>query len=230
MNNRVKVIICEDTEEYLHKVEQIVKKNFIDKSEIVLFSDYNSNFFEYIKSLSEPVIYILDVEVPTMSGIDVAKRIRKNDYKSIIIFITGYNDLDTLVSRNNIMALNYINKFDSMKKNLINSLSLAFSMLGQEYILSLNYGNICYRINTKNILYITRDTFIRKVRIVCDNSEHTVNDSLSGLLKMLPNYFEKTHRACIVNTNRVIKYDYNNKLIEFDNGSTCNLLSKRYQV
>ena len=35
-----------------------------------------------------------------------------------------------------------------------------------------------------------------------------------------------THRSCYVNTSKIYKVDWKNNVIYFDNGATCELLSR----
>ena len=52
-------------------------------------------------------IYLLDIETPSASGIDIARKIRKHDIESMIIFITGHEELGDVVLKNNTMFLSF---------------------------------------------------------------------------------------------------------------------------
>lgn len=107
-----------------------------------------------------------------MSGIDVARRIRKKDYTSVIIFLSGHDDLCKIIAKKNLMCLNFINKFDNLEKNLTKSLELALSIVGTKRLLHLVSKGVTYNIALNRILYITRDTISRKLTIVCDNTTY----------------------------------------------------------
>ena len=50
-----------------------------------------------MKAEQKPDMYILDIEMPGMDGLAVAKKIRTYDSKALIVFLTswiGYNKLD----------------------------------------------------------------------------------------------------------------------------------------
>lgn len=129
----INIIICDDNIRDANKIEKIVKRYF-NKMEfnIYKYNDYDSKFLKIIDSDLVNKVYLLDIETPSMSGIDVARRIRKNDYSSIIIFLSGHDDLSRIVAKKNIMALNFINKFDNLEHNLKHSLDLALSVVGKK--------------------------------------------------------------------------------------------------
>ncbi len=163
-----------------------------------------------------------------MSGIDVARIIRKTDYSSVIIFLSGHDDLSRIVAKKNIMSLNFINKFDNLEHNLKYSLDLALSVVGKRRRVKFESRNVIYNIALDNILYVTRDTLSRKSIIVCDNNIYEVYINLKNVVGKLGDDFVQTHRACYVNKNRVKVINYKEKYIMFDNSKMIDLVSKKY--
>ena len=163
-----------------------------------------------------------------MSGIDVARIIRKKDYSSVIIFLSGHDDLSRLTSKKNLMVLNFINKFDSLEKNLRNSLDIALSIVGKKRRIKLECKGISYNLELDKIIYVTRDTITRTSLIVCDNTTYKIKLNLKSIANELGDNFIQTHRACFVNKQRIKIIDYKNRVITFDNDMTINLVSKKY--
>lgn len=225
----INIIICDDIVDDVNKIEKIVKNHFKTlKYNIYKFNDFDKNFMKIVNLDLENKIYLLDIETPSMSGIDAARIIRKNDYSSVIIFLSGHDDLSRLVAKRNIMALNFINKYDNLKSNLTHSLDLALSFVGKKRRVRLSCKNITYNIEIDSILYITRETVSRKTIIVCDKDTYYLNVGLNRVISELSNDFVQTHRACFVNRNRIHQIDKKNMIITFDNESSINLLSKKY--
>ena len=81
----------------------------------------------------------------------------------------------------------------------------------------------------RDILYITTDTQARKTLIVTDYTTFKVNKSLVEMESLLNDRFMKTHRACIVNKDRVIYIDMKSRCICFDNQTEIDLLSREYK-
>lgn len=225
----INIIICDDNVKDANKVQKIVK-DYMNNIEynIYLYNDFDKNFLKIIDADLENKIYLLDIETPSMSGIDVARKIRKNDYSSVIIFFSGHDDLSRIIAKKNLMALNFINKFDNLKENLKSSLDLALSIVGKKRRVKLYSKGVVYNLDIDKILYITRDTISRKSTIICDNATYEVNISLKNIISELNEDFIQTHRACFVNKNRIKYFDYKNKCITFDNMVSTTLVSKRY--
>ena len=226
------IIICDDVKRDLDKVKNSTKKimdSLKMKYNEIIFSDYDDSFIDIIVKKIPFKIYILDIETPSRSGIDVARIIRRKDYTSPIIFLTGHNDLGMELLTEDIAFTSFINKFvnyeNRLKKSIINSIN----MLHKRRILRVNDGNTLYTINLDDILYITKESVSRKTIIVTDYNEFQLNKSLQSMKELLDEYFIQTHRACIINKNRLCKIDFKRKIICFDNNSQIDLLSNKYK-
>ena len=223
------IVICDDIVNDANKIERIVKKHLKGLDfKIYMFYDFDNKFFKIVNSNIENKIYLLDIDTPTMSGIDVARYIRKNDYDSVIIFLSGHDDLSRIAAKKNLMVLNFINKFDSLEKNLSNSLDIAINLVGRKRRVILNSGNILYNLEIDKILYITTDTINRCSLVVCDNNTYKIKLSIKKIVSELGNSFVQTHRACFVNKNRIEVINYKELSIMFDNKTKIDLVSKKY--
>lgn len=223
------IIICDDNVKDANKVERIVKKHFKGLNYTIFMSyDFDKNFMKIADSPLENKIYLLDIETPSRSGIDVARHIRKNDYNSVIIFLSAHDDLSRIVAKKNLMVLNFINKFDSLEKNLINSLDIAISLVGRKRRVIFETKGITYNLDIDKILYVTKETVTRQSVIVCDNTTYYINMNLKHVVKKLNDDFIQTHRACFVNKNRIKIIDQKEMFIVFDNMLKIKLISKKY--
>ena len=228
----INVIICDDNEKDRLNVEKITKK-FMEKSnkeyKIHVYEDYNKKFYSLVDSNIPFKIYLLDMETPSRSGIDVAIEIRRKDVDSVIIFLTAHEELGNVVLKNDLMFLSFINKFDDFEMRLNNSLEKALNLLNKKNTIRFIDRNIVYTINVNDILYITKDSYERKTIIKTDYTEFKVNKTLLEIRKMLDDRFIQTHRACYINSDRQVRIDKSQKIITFDNGETIDLLSDKYR-
>ena len=111
----INFIIYEDNKEYRELYISIIlkligKENLAYK--IIELKEYNEKTFDTINKIKGNNIYILDVEVPGKSGLDLAKIIRNNgDWDSPIIISTTHEKLEypTLTSR--LLILDYVSKY-----------------------------------------------------------------------------------------------------------------------
>lgn len=225
-------IICDDNKKDLTNISNVVTKfmNKYDKEfNIYLFNDYNTKFYEIMNKKLPSKIYLLDIETPSKSGIDIAREIRKKDIDSVIIFLTAHEELGNVILKNDLLFLSFINKFDDLENRLSSSLEKALELLGKKNIIRFQDRGILYTINTNDILYLTKESFERKTIIKTDYTEFKVNKPLSDIILLLDNRFIQTHRACYVNSNRVSKIDKIRRTITFDNNETIDLLSEKYR-
>lgn len=226
----INFIICDDSEVDRKRVSMVIDK-FMMQNQLsykkYFFSDYDDAFLKMVKSSLPSKIYILDIEMPTRSGIDVARIIRNIDINSLLIFLTGHNELAETIIKNDFLFVAFINKFDNCEKRLEKTLVACKKLLGKKKYLRLKERSAIYTIDFDDILYITRDSVGRKSIIVTDYSEFKVGESLNSIENKLYGNFLRTHRSCIVNVNRVVLIDKAKKIIKFDNNFEIDLISKK---
>ena len=111
-------IVCDNNKNIVSKVSNIIDslmmKNNTDYK-IRKFYDYDEEFMAKMGEIGINKVYILDIQVNDMSGIDIARKIRKDDLQSAIIFLTSHSELAEYVVYNVIAPLGFVNKFNSDK-------------------------------------------------------------------------------------------------------------------
>lgn len=228
----INFIVCDDNKEDRDKIVKIVEKTMI-KNDIEyrmhLFEDYNKKFLNLINSNKPNKIYILDIETPTLSGIDVARKIRMTDNNSILIFLTGHEKFGNVVLQEDFLYLSFINKFDNMERRLINSIKKALNVVGEKRQFRFKDNRTIYQLAYNDILYITRDSLTRKTIVKLDYAQYELTMNLSQFVKLLNDDFIKTHRACYINRSRVSSYSKTKRKVTFDNGEEINIISTRFK-
>ena len=227
----INFIICDDVKKYREMAEKVIDA-YMMKNKVEykthLFEDYDNSFMKIVESKLSFKIYILDIETPSKSGIDIARYIRNKDVDSVLIFLTGHQELGNVVIKNDFLFLSFINKFDNCEERLKKSIDKALQVFKIKSIVKFKDNGIFYTIPQDDILYITRDSVDRKCIIITDYNEFKVGKSLSELESMVNDNFVKTHRACIVNRRRVLSCSKSLKQVVFDNGTTSDLISTRF--
>ncbi|MBR3198414.1 MAG: response regulator transcription factor [Bacilli bacterium] len=224
-------IICDDIPKDRKMIEQIISK-YMMKNKLEykthIFDDYDDNFIKIVNKKLPFKIYILDIETPTRSGIDIARIIRHKDVDSVLIFITGHQELGDIVMKNDFIFLAFINKFDNCEKRLTKAIDKSLKMFKIKKTIRFKDNGILYSIPLEDILYITRDSIERKCIIVTDYNEFKVGKNLNEIEKMLNDNFVKTHRACFMNQKRIVCHNKGKRIVTFDNGTKCDLISTRF--
>ena len=102
------LLIADDENLELKVLEKTVKKHFVDELEILASS--NGRKASQICDEVKPDIALLDIEMPGMNGIELAKYIKEKYADCIIIFITAYDRFDYAIEAIHIKALDYLLK------------------------------------------------------------------------------------------------------------------------
>ena len=226
-------IICDDDKNFLVKVENIIDKVMLKKDvdyKIRKYNDFDDKFMDMIKAKENARIYILDIELPSCSGITIGRGIRKKDLESPIIFLTGHEELGALLLRKDVNFFAFINKFEEFELRLKKNIELSLATLNKKRFLEIKDKKAYYRLSLDSIIYIMRDSVERKTIIYTENNVHPINKSLKEIEKELDDRFIKTHRSCIINKNRMAEVNYKERKIIFDNGIKIDLLSKKYKM
>ncbi len=105
MQNKPILLYVEDDEETMQDVAFLLKDSF-DK--IYTAKDGISALSIFKKN--KPDIILLDINIPNINGIDVAKKIRETNKKIPILFLTAYSDKDKLIDAINLGASSYLIK------------------------------------------------------------------------------------------------------------------------
>lgn len=227
-------ILVDSSNEARQKVKKIINSVMITNDieyEVKEFSNLTSELKDIINTNSFK-IYILAIGLDSsVSGIDVGKVIRQNDWDSELIYLTNHDNMFEKVFRSVYKVFDFIEKFDSMEKRVEKDIRKIVTRKWDKskYIYSNNRVN--FEIFLDEILYIYRDTVERKLVVMTTNGyTHKLNKNINELLKELDGRFRQVHRSCIVNTDKVNLYNWAKGYFVLDNNDKVDLLSKKYRV
>ena len=188
--------------------------------EVVGEADNGIKALELNKKLRPDIIF-LDIQMPQMSGMEVARQLLEEEHKPMVIFVTAYNQF--AVEAFEVNAIDYLLKpiseerlrnrledIDSMKvkeKDIdYNKLSKLIEEMNPttklEKRISLYHENKLIPIEIKDIIYITIED--RHTIIVSNKGRFETNSTLNELLdKLDPSMFFRSHKSYIVNLNSI---------------------------
>ena len=145
-------------------------------------------------------MYIFDIEMPGMSGLELAKEIRKEDAKALFVFLTGYTSYVMDVFE--VVTFDFIQKPATAEK-LSPVLLKAASYLNltrQEFVFS--YRKNQFRIQYSDILYIEKKG--RKAYIHTVSETFEANMTIEEIWKQLDaDMFSHIHVSYIVNLQHI---------------------------
>lgn len=227
----LKIIICEDNTVCLEKAISATHKalgNFDIEYKICKYLSYCDEMQKDIDDKINKKIYILDIELPNISGIQIADKIRTDDWDSIIIFVTSHPECKNDIFYARLMAYDYISKYSTYDKRLQQSIEKAAKIVGKKRVFSYKHNRTIYRIELDNILYIERINGTKKCIIYTETGhEYEISGNMQDILDKLDESFVLSHKSCIININKVKFVDYNSNTITLTNGEVIDKLSHR---
>lgn len=208
----MKCIIVEDEFPAREELKYFIKNH--SNIEIVSEFDNGIDVLKFIQENSIDVIF-LDINIPMLDGILLAKTINKFKYKPKIVFITAYKE--HAVEAFELEAFDYVLKPYSDQR-IINTLNKLKDCEENEKVLKREQNleeksdvqdTITMWKNDKIIVLKFDDIYYceaneRETIVYTKENEYIVKSSISEFFKSLSsNQFFKTHRSYIVNINKI---------------------------
>jgi len=226
----INFVVCDDEKEFRDKTTLVINKLLMKNNieyKIHEYGTYNKDLENFINNNLSSKIYILDIEMKnSISGIDIARKIRKNDWDSIIIMVTSHSELGYEALKAQIMLLDFISKFDECEKNLEKTLKKAIVKVDSKKIIQFQNSGVTHRLYLDDILYVTKDTVDRKCIIKTTYNEFAVNKTMNEMIEELGPSFYLSHRSCLVNIEKIKTVNWKDSIIWFNNGETIDLLAR----
>lgn len=225
MTNTINIAIVDDEEIQVELLEKYVKI-WANKKDIRVITEvfYNGESFQFSWSMDKTYdVLLLDIEMPGINGVELAKKIRKEDNLINIIFITAITDY--IGEGYDVEAINYLIKPIDEKK-LYECLDKAFEKTPKEEKITLieEQGEI-HRILQKDILYI--ESFGHNVEINTIDKKYNIRKNIGIMEKELDeNNFVRCHRSYIVGLQHIKRIGKDN--IELDNGEIVPVSRRQY--
>lgn len=197
--NVIHVAICDDNLQILEEIEKYIKgqKDICD----LRISTY-SNPLKLLKQLEQGGIDILllDIDMPYVNGMEIAKQILEKHLQILVIFLTCQESMvyDSFQYR----PFSFIRK-SMYKQELKDTLLRAIKHLSKN-ILVLQQGSELQKIDLSEILYIEADG--NYVKLVTKKKTIRQRDTISGMEHELSSKgFVRVHKGFLVNQEAVYR-------------------------
>ncbi|MDF2544321.1 MAG: two component system response regulator [Herbinix sp.] len=217
----ISLAICDDENierEYLQQLVADWAKSKNLRLKLLLYPSAEAFLFAYWDLSVD--IALLDIRMGDMDGIALAKRLRQEDNRVQIVFITGLPDF--IADGYEVDALHYLMKPVSNEK-LTYVLDRAVKRLAiKESLVLLPLKDGIRRLSVASIRYI--EVFSHDLLIHTDQSDFSVKITMSEMGKTLGLEFFRCHRSFLVNMRRVRKITKSS--LEMDNGDVLPLSRK----
>lgn len=195
-----KIVICDDCPADSFYVSAFVKEwanlNGHD-IEMTLF-DSAERFLSFYEEGGKSDILLLDIEMPGMDGVTLARKLRKSNETMQIVFVTGYSDY--ISEGYDVSALHYLMK-PVKREKMLEILSRAAERIQKnEKMLTIEAAGELVRVPIHEIAYL--DVNQNYVTIHA-KKEYTVKRALAEFDKELDERFFRAGRSCIINLTMI---------------------------
>lgn len=90
----IKIAVCDDNTSMKNKLDNIISAAFLEYTDDFLLKSFSNGILLMNEQKKEPFdIIFLDIDMPKMSGFDVAKLLRDDSVNCFLIFVTNYSEL-----------------------------------------------------------------------------------------------------------------------------------------
>lgn len=200
---KYKIAICDDEQTQLELIASAVSAWSTRNSytcDVTMFTSAEAFLFEYEDNKAYDIL-LLDVEMKSISGIELAKRIRKDNGSVEIIFISSH--FEFIGEGYDVDALHYLIKPISDDK-LIQVLNKAAEKLSVEppsVIISCDGETV--KLFESDILYV--EAFLHYIMIRTRDNAYKIKESISAFEQELSDDFYRIHRSYLVSLKHITK-------------------------
>ena len=196
----MRIAICDDEEIY-----RVELKTILDK--LLINVDYNIDTFDDGRQLMESFskapydLVFLDIEMPAVDGITLAKSIRSRSENVFIVFLTGH--IEYALEGYEVNALRYLTKPVDIGK-LKEVIRYVQEKQGSARQLIIREDGEEILIDIGDVIYM--ESMNQNVRIVSAKGEHVIRYNIGDFEEQLKNDgFFRIHRGYLISLSKVKK-------------------------
>ena len=201
----MRIAICDDEKRICAILTEKVKK-FCPNAEIMTYTSGE----DLLNESTLPDIILLDIRMPGINGMDVAKKLRDRDWRKILIFISG--EEDQVFNSFDFHAFHFLvkpvadEKLKEVLENAVKDLERSAPIPEkQEKYIEIQSGTTHIRVNLSLLLYA--EVFDRKTILHMKDENIEYYGQLSSLEGLVGKDFYRIHRSYLANMKYVERYD-----------------------
>ena len=214
----MRIAVCDDNPKELERIKGCFCR--IQGYDLVCsYFDSTSTVMEILKTENSPYdLYILDIEMPGMNGLKLAKSIREIDSRAVFVFLTSYTRYMKDVF--DVVTFDFIEKPISDEKllQILERAATYLNITSQHF--SFGYRASRYSLKYDRILYIEKKG--RQALIHTFEDVYKTNMTLEEIWKQLnPKSFVHIHSSYIINLYNLDRKD--NEIAIMRNGEKLHI-------
>lgn len=212
----MRIAVCDDNNAALKVLSKSIKNafaKFTNEFNVMNFSDGTLLLDEHKK---EPFdVVFLDIDMPVISGFDIAKSLRDDFSNCYIVFVTSHSEL--VYESMNFQPFNFIRKNCSVSidKSVSDIVSKLMQHMKQnEKIILEDYNYRKHSVLIRNIIYIESDGHYVIFYALSDGFPIRIRGSITEHEETYSKYdFVRIHKKYLVNLRYLSQLNYNSNEI-----------------
>lgn len=203
MTMKYRIAICDDEQNQIEYITSIVASWSAHEGhgcEIRTFASAEAFLFEYEEDKAYDIL-LLDVEMKNMNGIELAKRIRKDNNRAEIIFITSH--FEFVGEGYEVDALHYLIKPISAEKLTQVPTKAAEKISVEPPSVVISCDGETVKLYEADILYV--ESFLHYIVIHTKDKEYKIKENMSVFENRVSDYFYRIHRSYLVSLKYITR-------------------------
>ena len=222
----MKILLCDDDEVFLKKIEQKIaefgKENTLEMRITLAGTVQKLNQLDFAKY----DVAFLDIDMGKVTGLDIARKIRKCRKDTIIVFVTNY--LEYAPEGYEVQAFRYLLKLslDSKIEETLREIIVHYQEQHRELTFKINGENI--DVSLQQIAYIEASHRIMTIHLIGRNQKtYQFYATMEALEKELsPVGFLRIQKSYLVNMDCIQRLQCD--CTELKDGTTLRVSKKNY--
>lgn len=202
MDASIHITICDDSEVYRQYLMDLLQAWGKMHAQACHFSQFSSaeEFLFAWEDHQDVSVFLLDIEMPGMNGVELARLIRQRNAQAQIVFITGYSEY--MAIGYDVEALHYLVKpIESEKLYAVLDRAVA-RLQRQEPTLLIEQHGVLTRVAVSQIRYIEVNRNYVTIHV---DTAYEIRRSMKEIESLLDKRFLRIGRSCIVNLTYVMQ-------------------------
>lgn len=203
MTMKYRIAICDDEQNQIEYITSIVASWSAHEGhgcEIRTFASAEAFLFEYEEDKAYDIL-LLDVEMKNINGIELAKRIRKDNNRAEIIFITSH--FEFVGEGYEVDALHYLIKPISAEKltQVLTKAAEKISVEPPSVVISCEGETV--KLYEADIRYV--ESFLHYIVIHTKDKEYKIKENISVFENRVSDDFYRIHRSYLVSLKHITR-------------------------
>ena len=191
----MKIAVCDDETKILEDIKSVIL-NLYPGDDVNLFSSGE----EFLESDDNPDVLLLDIDMPGMSGMDVASKLAEKETDTLIVFVTAHDELVYDSFKYHPFAFVRKTYLREELSGVLKDCRLKIDKKNKRYV--FKSGSETVSLSLDEILYF--ESFANYLTVKTKTLEYKTRSTISGAQSELEkNDFLRIHKGFLVNLEHV---------------------------